>query len=95
MRIERADASSQVDRASGEESRDAGEESGGTVIEGRVFGGTGEVAANVRPDVRVILTSAYSREIIEGSMRTPQICSFIRKRFELGDLLKAFQSSVS
>ena len=41
--IEPAQANAQVDGASGEEPRDAGEESGRAVVEGWAFGGTGEV----------------------------------------------------
>jgi CheY-like chemotaxis protein len=52
-------------------------------------------AANVRPDVKVILTSAYSQEMIAGAMSSPQIRSFIRKPFEFGDLLKTLRSSMS
>ena len=52
-------------------------------------------AANVRPNIKVILTSAYSQEMIEGSMRAPQIRSFIRKPFQLGELLKMLRSSLS
>jgi len=52
-----------------------------------------EAAANVRPDIKVILTSAYSQEMIEGSMRAPQIRGFIRKPFQLGELLKMLRSS--
>ena len=54
-----------------------------------------EAAANVRPNIKVILTSAYSQEMIEGSMRAPQIRSFIRKPFQLGELLKMLRSSLS
>jgi PAS domain S-box-containing protein len=52
-------------------------------------------AANMRPDIRVILTSAYSQELIAGPMSSPQIRSFIRKPFQLGDLLQTLQSSFS
>jgi PAS domain S-box-containing protein len=54
-----------------------------------------EAAANVRPNIKVVLTSAYSREMIEGSMRAPQVRSFIRKPFQLGELLKTIRSSLS
>ena len=54
-----------------------------------------EAAANVRPNIKVILTSAYSQEMIEGSMRAPQIRSFIRKPFQFGELLKMLRSSLS
>jgi len=49
-------------------------------------------AANVRSDIKV---SAYSQEVIEGTMRAPQIRSFIRKPFQLGDLLNTLRSSLS
>jgi CheY-like chemotaxis protein len=52
-------------------------------------------AANVRPDVKVILTSAYSQEMIAGTRSPPQIRSFIRKPFEFADLLKTLRSSMS
>jgi two-component system cell cycle sensor histidine kinase/response regulator CckA len=52
-------------------------------------------AANVRPDIKVILTSAYSRAMIEGSMWAPQIRSFIRKPFQFGELVKTLRSSLS
>jgi two-component system cell cycle sensor histidine kinase/response regulator CckA len=54
-----------------------------------------EAAANVRPNIKVILTSAYSQEMIEGAMRAPQIRSFIRKPFQLGEILKMIRSSLS
>jgi PAS domain S-box-containing protein len=54
-----------------------------------------EVAANVRPNIKVILTSAYSQEMIRGSMRAPQIRSFIRKPFQIGELLNLLRSSLS
>jgi PAS domain S-box-containing protein len=52
-------------------------------------------AANVKPDIRVILTSAYSQELIAGPMSPPQINSFIRKPFQLGDLMQTLRSSLS
>jgi PAS domain S-box-containing protein len=52
-------------------------------------------AANARPNIRVILTSAYSQEMIAGPMSPPQIRSFIRKPFQLGDLLQTLRSSLS
>ncbi|HJZ98203.1 MAG TPA: ATP-binding protein, partial [Candidatus Solibacter sp.] len=54
-----------------------------------------EAAASVRPDIKVILTSAYSQEMIEGSMHAPQIRNFIRKPFQLGDLMKMLRSSLA
>jgi CheY-like chemotaxis protein len=52
-------------------------------------------AANAKPDIKVILTSAYSREMIGGALNAPQIYSFVRKPFRFGDLLKNLRSSLS
>jgi PAS domain S-box-containing protein len=52
-------------------------------------------AANARPDIKVILTSAYSQEAIAGTMSPPQIRSFIRKPFQLGDLVRTLRSCLS
>jgi PAS domain S-box-containing protein len=52
-------------------------------------------AANVKPDIRVVLTSAYGQETIAGVMNQPQIRSFIRKPFRFEDLLKTIRSSLS
>jgi CheY-like chemotaxis protein/two-component sensor histidine kinase len=52
-------------------------------------------AVNAKPDIKVILTSAYSKEMIASSMNAPQIHSFIRKPFRFGDLLKTLGSSLS
>jgi PAS domain S-box-containing protein len=51
-------------------------------------------AANVQPDIRVVLTSAYSREMFSGSASVPQIRSFIRKPFQLADLVKTLRHSL-
>jgi signal transduction histidine kinase/CheY-like chemotaxis protein len=51
-------------------------------------------AVNVRPDTRVVLTSAYSQEVFSGPTNLPQIRSFIRKPFQLGDLVKTLRHSL-
>jgi PAS domain S-box-containing protein len=51
-------------------------------------------AANVRPDTRVVLTSAYSHEVFSGATSPPQIRSFIRKPFQLADLVKTLRHSL-
>jgi CheY-like chemotaxis protein len=51
-------------------------------------------AANAKPNIRVILTSAYSQEAIAGAMSPPQVRSFIRKPFQFGDLLNTLRSSL-
>jgi PAS domain S-box-containing protein len=43
-------------------------------------------AVQTRPGVRVVLTSAYSEEMIKDAMSAPQIHGFIRKPFRLVDL---------
>jgi CheY-like chemotaxis protein/two-component sensor histidine kinase len=52
-------------------------------------------AAKVRPDIKVTLTSAYSREAAGDSMTAPQVRSFIRKPFTFADLLKTLRNSLS
>jgi DNA-binding NtrC family response regulator len=52
-------------------------------------------AAQVRPDIRVILTSAYSQEMTKGTMSAPQIRNFIRKPFQLEDLVKMLENVLS
>jgi hypothetical protein len=45
-------------------------------------------AANVRPDIRVVLTGAYAQEMFSRATNGRQISGFIRKPFQLADLLK-------
>jgi CheY-like chemotaxis protein/two-component sensor histidine kinase len=57
-----------------------------------------EVAAEAtkrRPDVKVILTSAYSQEMVADLMSAPQIRSFIRKPYEFEDLLQKLRNAIS
>ena len=49
-------------------------------------------AAKVRPDINVILTSAYSREMIADAIDAPQIRDFIRKPYKFGDLLQTLRN---
>jgi DNA-binding response OmpR family regulator len=52
-------------------------------------------AARARPDVKVILTSAYSEEVAKPMMRAPTVCGFIRKPFKLGDFMQTVRSVLS
>jgi PAS domain S-box-containing protein len=52
-------------------------------------------AAKAQPAIRVILTSAYSREAIAGAMSSPQICGFIRKPFPIKDLVQEFRRAMA
>ena len=51
-------------------------------------------AGKARPDIKVVLTSAYSQEMIAGAMNAPQIGGFIRKPFRLGDLVKKLKNTL-
>jgi two-component system, cell cycle sensor histidine kinase and response regulator CckA len=51
-------------------------------------------AAEVRPDTRVILTSAHSREMLTSAINTAQVRGFVRKPFQLADLLKALRENL-
>ena len=53
------------------------------------------VAAEARPDIKVIMTSAFSEEMVRSTATAPQICGFVRKPFQFEDLLKTLQSSLS
>jgi CheY-like chemotaxis protein len=48
-------------------------------------------AANIRPDIRVVLTSAYGQEMFSAAVNGPQISRFIRKPFQLADLVKTLR----
>jgi CheY-like chemotaxis protein len=52
-------------------------------------------AQRIRPDTKVILTSAYSREMATASVDTPQIRGFIRKPFRLDDLVQLLRDTLS
>jgi PAS domain S-box-containing protein len=48
-------------------------------------------AVTARPGIRVILTSAYSQEMVIPARRAPQIRSFIRKPYQLADLVRTLR----
>lgn len=52
-------------------------------------------AAKARPETRVILTSAYSQEMITQGMDAQQVVCFIRKPFRMADLVEAIRNAVS
>jgi PAS domain S-box-containing protein len=52
-------------------------------------------AAKAQPAIRVILTSAYSQETLAAPMRTFEVAGFIRKPFQLSDLVEKLRSAVS
>ena len=52
-------------------------------------------AVKMRPDVRVVLTSAYGREMIAASMKSPPVRDFIRKPFRIEDLVSTLRKTLS
>ncbi len=52
-------------------------------------------AARARPDMKVILTSAYSQEMLTPPMSAAQIHGFIRKPYQLGDLVQTLRKATS
>jgi len=51
-------------------------------------------AAQSRPDIRVVLTSAYSQEVAAPLLGVSQVCGFIRKPFELADIVETLRRAV-
>jgi two-component system, cell cycle sensor histidine kinase and response regulator CckA len=54
-----------------------------------------EEAQSLRPDLKMILTSAYGKETVDASFDGLRIDHFIRKPFQLGDLVKLLGSTLS
>jgi PAS domain S-box-containing protein len=51
-------------------------------------------AQRSRPDVKVVLTSAYSREMVAQSIDAPIVKGFIRKPFQIGELLQLLRTTL-
>jgi CheY-like chemotaxis protein len=49
------------------------------------------VAAETRPDIKVILTSAYNEQMLTPFLNASNVQGFIRKPFRFGDLLKTLR----
>jgi DNA-binding NarL/FixJ family response regulator len=54
-----------------------------------------EEVGRTRPAVKVILTSAYSREMASQSLDTVQVKGFIRKPFQFGDLMQLLSETLA
>jgi DNA-binding NtrC family response regulator len=52
-------------------------------------------AAKAQPAIRMILTSAYSQEMLTPPMSAFEVSGFIRKPFQLGDLVQALRNALS
>ena len=51
-------------------------------------------AQRTRPAVKIVLTSAYSRETVAQSIDAPIVKGFIRKPFQVGDLLQLLRTTL-
>jgi PAS domain S-box-containing protein len=49
----------------------------------------------IRPDMKIILTSAYAREMAMPSIDSPQVKGFIRKPFKLEDVVQLLRYTLS
>lgn len=54
-----------------------------------------EEALRIRPDIRIILTSAYQRETVMRGIQSPQIRAFIRKPFRLDEVVPLLRSALA
>jgi PAS domain S-box-containing protein len=52
-------------------------------------------AARIRPNIKVLLTSAYSRGMALPAARASQVCGFIRKPYRLQELIGLLQETLS
>ena len=52
------------------------------------------VLRNIRPDVRVILTSGYNEEIATGHFGEGELVGFLKKPFRLDDMLRAIRRAL-
>ena len=53
------------------------------------------VAAAARPDLQVVLTSAYDENMVRTAVSATQTCSFIRKPFQIDELVQTLRSVLS
>ena len=51
-------------------------------------------AQRTRPSVKVVLTSAYSQEMVAESIDASIVKNFIRKPFQVGDLVKLLRATL-
>jgi PAS domain S-box-containing protein len=52
-------------------------------------------AVKARPDLKIILTSAYTERIVGARLNAPQVCGFVRKPFQFKDLVEKLRSALS
>jgi DNA-binding NtrC family response regulator len=51
-------------------------------------------AQRIRPEIKVILTTAYDREAAGDSFQAPQLKGFIRKPYQFADLVQLLAESL-
>jgi DNA-binding NtrC family response regulator len=52
-------------------------------------------AQRIRPGVTVVLMSAYSRGMAPPSLNVPEVKGFIRKPFQMSDLVQLLRDTIS
>jgi signal transduction histidine kinase/CheY-like chemotaxis protein len=53
------------------------------------------VAAEARPGLKVVLTSAYDEKLVRTTVGATQACSFVRKPFQVDELVQTLRSALS
>jgi len=54
-----------------------------------------EEALRIRPNLKVIITSAYDEEMVDAYYSGLRVTHFIRKPFRLDDLVRLFEAALS
>jgi len=54
-----------------------------------------EETRRIRPDLRVVLTSAYGKETVDATFAGLRVEHFIRKPFQLNDLVAFLQGALA
>jgi CheY-like chemotaxis protein len=52
-------------------------------------------AVQVRPNMKVVLTSAYGEEMVTANLSAPQVRGFVRKPFQFKDLTRTLRNALS
>ena len=53
------------------------------------------LAAEVRPGLKVVLTSAYDEKLVRTTVGAAQACGFVRKPFQVDELVHTLRSAQS
>jgi signal transduction histidine kinase/ActR/RegA family two-component response regulator len=64
-------------------------------IPGRSSHEVATVAAEARPGLKVVLTSAYDEKTVRARVGAPQTCGFVRKPFQIEDLVHTLRNTLS